>query len=84
MPSLRSTRPPLSPGAPFSTMNPAIPPSSGTLAKTTWRSAIPPLVMNCLRPSSTHSSPSRRADVAIAAMSEPAWGSVRQSAPRRT
>ena len=67
------------PGVPFSTTNEAWPrwPSSGsTVATTTWTSAIPPLVMKTLVPSSTHSSPSRLAVVRRLLTSEPACGSV--------
>src|SRR5207247_6353867 len=52
-PSFFSLRPMVRPGLPFSTTNAAIPaaPALGSvLAKITCRSAIPPLVMNCLAP----------------------------------
>ena len=55
-----------SPGVPPGTMNSAWPrwPSSGsTVALTTCTSAMPPLPIQILWPSSTHSSPSRRARV---------------------
>ena len=51
------------------------------LAHTTATSAMDPLVIHILRPSSTQSSPSRRALVRIEPGSEPWSGSVRPKQP---
>jgi hypothetical protein len=69
------------PGVPFSTMNidmSRLP--VPVLAATKYRLACTPLVMNILVPLSTHSSPSRRAEVRMPATSEPAPGSVMPTA----
>ena len=55
-PSLRSLRPWRIPGLSFSMTKPAIPAGPAlrsVVAKATWRSAMPPLVQNCLVPLST-------------------------------
>jgi hypothetical protein len=46
--------------------------------------SVPALVMNCFAPSITHSPSSRRARVRVAPASEPASGSVRPKAARRS
>lgn len=56
--------------------------SSASMAKTEYRFATLPLVMNPLVPLITYSSPSRRAVVRMAPASEPAPASVRQKAAR--
>ena len=64
------------------TTKPRIPSSSAPrLAQTTATSAIEPLVIHIFVPSSTQSSPSRRARVRIEAGSEPWSGSVRPKQP---
>ena len=45
---------------------------------------MPLLVMNCLAPLITHSSPSSSARVRVLPASEPASGSVRPNAPSRS
>src|SRR6267378_3575621 len=58
-------------------------PAEGSVfAKTTYRAASPPLVTQDFVPFRRYVLPWRLADVAIAAESEPACGSVRQKAPR--
>ena len=70
------------PGESVGTTKPRMPPSSSpALAQTTATSAIEPLVIHVLAPSSTQSSPSRRALVRIDAGSEPWSGSVRPKQP---
>ena len=54
--------------------------TSGVLAKTVKKSAMPPLVIQIFSPLRIQSLPSRRAVVRTAAASEPAPGSVRQKA----
>ena len=56
-------------------------PSSSERAHTTTTSAIDPLPIQRLAPSSTQSSPSRRALVSSATESEPCSGSVSAKAP---
>ena len=75
MPILGSIRPIENPGSVASTMNAVIPASAR--ANTTYVCATPAFVMNRFVPSSTQSSPSRRARVPRAWASEPAAGSVR-------
>ena len=60
-------------------MKPRMP--SSVCAHTTAKSATEPFVIHILRPSSTQSSPSRRARVRIDAGSEPWSGSVRPKQP---
>ena len=82
-PILSSCGPMLTPSMSFVTMKAVIlprPPSSGVLAKTVKKSAMPPLVIQSLLPLRTQSSPSFTAVVVTAAASEPAPGSVRQYA----
>ena len=82
-PSLSSLRTSFSPGASFGTTNSAWPlwPSSGsTVALTTCTSAMPPLPIQILCPSMTHSSPSRSAVVRRLRTSEPPSGSEIASA----
>ena len=84
IPSLSSFLPMRKPGVSLGTTNDACPrwPRSGsTVATTTVTSAMPPLEMKTLVPSSTHSSPSRLAVVRSDLTSEPAWGSVTAYAP---
>ena len=70
------------PGLSVGTTKPRIPPcSSPALAQTTATSAIEPLVIHIFEPSSTQSSPSRRALVRIEAGSEPWSGSVSPKQP---
>ena len=70
------------PGVSVGTTKPRMPPwSSPALAQTTATSAIEPLVIHVFEPSSTQSSPSRRARVRIEAGSEPWSGSVRPKQP---
>ena len=79
MPSLSSFFPADSPGVPRSTTNAEIPLGPRDLsvtAITTRASAVAPWVMKHLAPSSTQSSPSRRAVVRMAAASLPEPGSV--------
>ncbi len=54
---------------------------SSVRAQTTATSAMEPLVIHIFRPDSTQSVPSRRAEVRIAAGSDPASGSVRPKQP---
>ena len=61
---------------------PFLPALRSVTANTSATSAFLPVVMNCLTPLSTHSSPTRSARVRIAEASEPACGSVRQKQPR--
>ncbi len=82
-PSFSSLRTIVSPGVPPGTMNSAWPrwPSSGsTVALTTCTLAMPPLPIQILWPSITHSSPSRRARVRRLRTSLPPSGSDTQSA----
>src|SRR5271165_1765427 len=75
MPSLRSLGPTVKPGSSLCTMNAEIPlaPLSGSVTViTVYQLDLPPLVIQHLAPLSTHSSPSRRARVRIAAASLPA------------
>ena len=65
----------------FSTRKPLTWPSSSERAHTTTTSAIEPLPIQRLAPSSTQSSPSRRALVSSATESEPCSGSVSANAP---
>src|SRR4029450_9192229 len=51
------------------------------VATTTWRVAMPPLVMNTFWPFSTQSSPSRTARVRRLETSDPAPGSVTATRP---
>ncbi len=84
MPSFFSFFPCFRPGVSGPTMNAACPrwPSFGsTVATTTCTLAMPPFVMNTFVPSRTHSSPSRFAVVRSPLTSDPAFGSVTQSAP---
>ena len=69
------------PGVSFSTRKPLTWPSSSERAHTTTTSAIEPLPIQRLAPSSTQSSPSRRALVSSATESEPCSGSVSANAP---
>src|SRR6266700_3302876 len=69
----------LKPGASAGTTNPRMP--SSVFAHTTATSAIEPLVIHIFRPDSTQSVPSRRAEVRIAAGSDPASGSVSPKQP---
>ncbi len=71
------------PSVPFSTTKPLTSSSSTSRAQTTTRSAKDALPIHFFSPSSTHSSPSRRAVVASPpAIPEPCSGSVRANAPR--
>src|SRR5271165_3163528 len=75
IPSLRSLGPTVKPESSLCTMNAEIPlaPLSGSVtAITVYQLDLPPLVIQHLVPLSTHSSPSRRARVRIAAASLPA------------
>ena len=65
----------------FSTRKPLTWPSSSERAQTTTTSAIEPLPIQRLAPSSTQPSPSRRALVSSATESEPCAGSVSANAP---
>ena len=68
------------PGVSVGTTKPRMP--SSVRAQTTATSAIEPLVIHILRPSSTQSAPSRRlARVRMPAGSEPWSGSVRPKQP---
>ena len=69
------------PSVSFSTRKPLTWPSSSERAHTTTTSAIEPLPIQRLAPSSTQSSPSRRALVSSATESEPCSGSVSANAP---
>ena len=72
------------PGVSVGTTNPRMPllPCSGSVcAQTTATSASVPLVIHILEPSSTQSSPSRRARVRIEPGSEPASASVSPKQP---
>jgi hypothetical protein len=60
---------------------PFLPASLSVTAKTMAMWAYLPVVMNCLTPLSTKSSPSRTARVVMADASEPVCGSVRQKQP---
>jgi hypothetical protein len=71
------------PGVSFSTRNPPTSPASSR-AHTTTTSANEAFPIHRLRPSSTHSSPSRRALVASDTESEPWSGSVSANAPIRS
>ena len=68
------------PGVCGSTRNPRTTPSSA-LAQTSATSAIEPLVIHILVPSSAHPPETRRARVCIAPGSLPAFGSVRPKHP---
>ena len=79
-----SLRPWLIPGLPFSTTKPAIaagPRERSVVAKTTCRSAMPPLVQNCLVPLRTQPPSTLLAVVSRARASDPELGSVRPIAP---
>src|SRR4028118_1583426 len=67
------------PGVPFSTTKPRIP--SSVLAQTTATSARVPLVIHCLEPLSTQSSPTFLAVVRMPPGLEPKSGSVRPKQP---
>src|SRR5574341_1496715 len=85
MPIFFSFLPGFTPFQSFSTMKvvtASVPRDGSTVAKTTYTSARPALVMNVLEPLRMYRSPARRARVAIPAGSEPAPGSVRAYAPR--
>ena len=69
------------PGLSFSTRNPFTSPSWSERAQTTTTSAIDPLPIQRLAPSSTQSSPTRRAVVSSDTESEPWSGSVKANAP---
>ena len=69
----------LKPSVSVGTTNPRMP--SSVRPHTTATSAIEPLVIHILRPSSTQSDPSRLARVAMPAGSEPWSGSVRPKQP---
>ena len=60
---------------------PRLPAALSVAAMTIATSPFLPLVMNCLTPSRTYSSPSRSAVVRRPLASEPTCGSVRQNAP---
>ncbi len=63
---------------------PFLPAALSVTAITIAMSPFLPLVMNCLTPSRTYSSPSFTAVVRKPPASEPTWGSVRQNAPSRS
>ncbi|CAN5778311.1 hypothetical protein BH24ACT8_BH24ACT8_11530 [soil metagenome] len=67
------------PGVSVGTTNPRMP--SSVCAQTTATEATDPLVIHILVPSSTQSSPSRRARVRMPAGSEPWSGSVSPKQP---
>jgi hypothetical protein len=69
------------PGVSLSIRKPLTWPSSAERAHTTTTSAIEPLPIQRLAPSSTQPSPSRRALVSSATESEPCMGSVSANAP---
>ena len=85
-PCLSNTLPTLKPGVPFSTTNSEMPrlpfPSGSVRAATMYRSPSAPLVMKVLAPLITQPPSARRsARVFSPATSEPALGSVTQTAP---
>ncbi len=82
-PSLCSEAPTLKPGASPGTTNAEMPPApaSPVRANATYQRACPALVIHAFSPSSTHSSPSRRARVRRLATSLPEPGSVRPKPP---
>src|SRR5438477_212652 len=84
MPSFFSSLPTENPGVPFSTMNAAIPLrfcAGSVCPKTIARLESDPFVMKFFVPFRIHVSPSRRADVRIAAASLPDAGSDRAKQP---